>query len=379
MELPTRLYRIKKGWAQHQNLPVIIAGVELGETSKAVYLYGHGAMSAQTIFNACCICGTELRHPGSILLGIGPVCLGNWGLRDEMIKGKTPEEVDRIIGKVIRDRKVDCWIPKSCITDTTETDEKVKVPKEHPRLGRVQKRAEETVMQASRIKFEDGSPGVKIVFNFPRGDSRFMEMVTKVKTLSGRRFVTDKNGNKFWTVPLLLENVDNLKGWGYQLSERLKEFLEEKMVTVDDVERLGVPKLKKTLYPFQEKGVAFIEAKGGRAIIGDEMGLGKTVQALAWLQLHPELRPAIVVPPSSAKYNWAMEAEDWLSKVNAQVISGTELEPIYGDVIIINYDILRDWLERLIQIQPKVLIIDEIHYIKNHTAIRTKAVQGLAH
>ena len=52
------------------------------------------------------------------------------------------------------------------------------------------------------------------------------------------------------------------------------------------------------LFPYQEVGVSFIELSKGRALLGDEMGLGKTAQSLAWLTLHPEKRPVIVICPA---------------------------------------------------------------------------------
>jgi SNF2 family DNA or RNA helicase len=144
------------------------------------------------------------------------------------------------------------------------------------------------------------------------------------------------------------------------------------------METIDVPGLNGTLYPFQKQGVAFLERKEGRGLIADEMGLGKTVQALSWLQLHPEKRPAVIVVPASLKWNWKREAEKWLSEPNVQVLSGKKpTTPIIGDIVVINYDILADWTETLKEIKPQVLITDECHYYKNNQAKRTKAVKDL--
>jgi SWI/SNF-related matrix-associated actin-dependent regulator 1 of chromatin subfamily A len=125
--------------------------------------------------------------------------------------------------------------------------------------------------------------------------------------------------------------------------------------------------------------VSFIEAKRGRALIADDMGLGKTVQALAWLQLHPELRPALIVVPASLKLNWLKEAHSCMPNPQAEVISGTKTYPVRGKIVIINYDILSNWVDYFSKkLSFKVLVMDEIHSVKNSTSKRTKAVKKIA-
>ncbi len=103
-----------------------------------------------------------------------------------------------------------------------------------------------------------------------------------------------------------------------------------------------------------------------------------TAQSLAYLQLHPELRPAIVVCPASLKLNWAKEANMWMTKPKIQILSGENPSvPLVGEIIIINYDVLPFWANALSKIKAKVLITDECHYYKNNAANRTKAVKKL--
>jgi len=227
--------------------------------------------------------------------------------------------------------------------------------------------------QAKLVHYKDsGKPAIKIMFPYNKDD------VNHIKTLSGRRLHNNGPRDKFWTCPLSIESIKSLQAWAFELDEGLQEFLSKSKIHADNVEAIDVPRLKMDLYPFQKKGVGFIEAKNGRALIADEMGLGKTAQALAWLQLHPEKRPAIVIVPASLKLNWARESRMWLVDPNVQRLSGTKPnEPIIGDIIIINYDILPAWLGKLQAIKAQVLIIDECHYIKNNKAKRTKAVKAL--
>ena len=135
----------------------------------------------------------------------------------------------------------------------------------------------------------------------------------------------------------------------------------------------------KTLMMFQAEGLQFAEATGGNCLIADSMGLGKTIQALAYLALHPEMRPAVIVCPASLKLNWQREAEAWLeTEDRIQIINGGKIKPLSGDIVIINYDILKKWLPALKEYEPQVMIADESHAVKNKKAARSKAAKELA-
>ena len=214
-------------------------------------------------------------------------------------------------------------------------------------------------------------PKIKVTFPFSYDD------LDRVRTLPGRQYHSE---GKFWACPLSIDAVEMLMDWKFTVDPPLLSFLQKSKVHVDNIESIAVPGLKGTLYPFQQKGVGFLEAKRGRALIADEMGLGKTIQALAWLQLHPELSPVIIVVPASLKLNWEKEINIWMSDDRTtyiQILSGTTPYKIIGDIVIINYDILHAWTEKIKKIRPQVMILDEVHYIKNNQAKRTKAVKKL--
>lgn len=219
-----------------------------------------------------------------------------------------------------------------------------------------------------------------IKFQFPKGDKQFFETVNKIKTLPGRRFVKEPEAS--WICPLSVEAVKKLTDWKFDVSPKLKEWLEKITIRPETNLDLEIPGLKMELYPFQKEGVAFIESRNGRALMAHEMGLGKTAMALAYLQLHPELRPTLIIVPASLKLNWAKEINMWMSnsKENAdvQTLSGspnkTSGSPLHGNIVIINYDILQKWEKRIKEYKFKVIILDEAHYIKNSKAQRSKAV-----
>ncbi|MCJ7747900.1 MAG: DEAD/DEAH box helicase [Desulfobacterales bacterium] len=234
----------------------------------------------------------------------------------------------------------------------------------------------ETHMTASLLTKEDKPSGVQVRFNFPKGDSRFGDTLAKVKTLPNRRWIAEE---KYWRVALSLEAGEKLKEWGFQFSEDLQRWFGDLIKPVDE-DIVDMSQLDSRLYPFQKTGIAFIESRKGRALIGDEMGLGKTAQAISWLKLHAELRPVIVVCPASLKINWERELRLWgLEKEKIQIVSGKKNGfALTGQIIIINYDILTPWLDALEAYKPKVVILDEVHYTKSRKAQRTKAAKSLA-
>jgi SWI/SNF-related matrix-associated actin-dependent regulator of chromatin subfamily A-like protein 1 len=224
---------------------------------------------------------------------------------------------------------------------------------------------------ASVAEDKNGDFVIKICFPFNQQD------LNDVRSLVGRKYHAEI---KCWSCPLSVDSAERLKKWGFTLSERLSEFVKDEKQYIEqiDADKLVIPGLKGTLYPFQKTGVAFIENKKGKALVADEQGLGKTLVSLSWLQLHPEKRPVIIVVPASLKLNWEREAIKWMDNPAIEILSGNTPWKITGNIIVINYDIVHGWMNALKELNPKVLILDEIHYIKANSAKRTKAVKFLA-
>ncbi|GAB6274758.1 MAG: hypothetical protein STSR0004_16230 [Peptococcaceae bacterium] len=212
------------------------------------------------------------------------------------------------------------------------------------------------------------------------------ELVTKVKKLPGRKY---DPLTKSWTVPIKYYQNAVKMFPNFDISDNTKEIIEKlskkekeavAMSTATDAD-LTVPGLRGELMPFQKAGVAYIEKTKGRVLLADEMGLGKTVQALAWLQLHPEIRPAVIICPASLKLNWQAEASKWLDaspeNMTYVVKNSKDKIPEKVKIIIINYDLLTKRTEELSKLFPKALVLDESHYAKNNKAIRTKAVLNI--
>lgn len=371
MESTTKFYQLKAGFARHNNLLIYFVAKPLVETSKAFYLYGHGS-GETTKTGVCCKCGRKLTHPVSVLLGIGPECGQHW--HDwNAVGGYTEENLERL-RVLLRDIKVEGWIPKSQIVNESDTTETVEVPSEHPMLKKKDEMKTDNVKTATMAVNKYGERVIRIRFPYN------VRMIDNVRTLPGRQYHGE---DKCWSAPVYNETLDRLIEWGFVLSSELQEFRMKTQIKTQKIKKLnGIPGLKGgELYPFQKEGVAFIEHNKGRALIADEMGLGKTIQALGWLQLHPEVRPAVIIVPASLKLNWLREIHKWMpvAESKVKVLSGTTTYPLKGvEIVIINYDILADWYPTIRALNPQLLITDECHYYKSNQARRTKVLKVLA-
>ena len=206
-----------------------------------------------------------------------------------------------------------------------------------------------------------------------------------VRSISGRKFHSD---DKCWSIPSaqartlygLLEDsypplakaiIDN-KDVEKDVAESINrveisgasELPLQKLTEIDEKLKGKFPEGLQ-LYPFQKVAVAFAEMSKGRCLIGDEMGIGKTISAIGYAAINPQARPAIVVCPSNVKFNWKKELNKWLPSETVQVITSGKDEPVLGDFIIVNYDLMTKMQEKLIKLVPRLVILDECHYIKN--------------
>jgi SWI/SNF-related matrix-associated actin-dependent regulator 1 of chromatin subfamily A len=136
------------------------------------------------------------------------------------------------------------------------------------------------------------------------------------------------------------------------------------------------PGLHGTLMPFQTAGVAYA-LRTRRAFIADEQGLGKTVEALAAIEA-ADAYPAVVVCPASLKLNWLRECTRWLPGRRAEPLSGRRGPLPLADIVVVNYDVLDARADSLAELEPRAIVFDESHYVKNPKANRTKAAIDLS-
>ena len=212
---------------------------------------------------------------------------------------------------------------------------------------------------------------------------QFSYLLNSVKThIEGR--VWD-NTFRVWRAPPLEKNLEHLRKLEFHFTPKLVEHIEGKSTAVvqgntPEPAVLNDPRLE-GLFPYQVEGVHFLEQHNGVGIIGDEMGLGKTVQALGYLLLHPEDRPALVVCPAVAKHVWVDACVRWLHLLedDVNILSSRTCKKVEDrPIVVVNYDILKDWEGVLNSLGARILIGDEVQYVSNHKTLRTKAFVRVA-
>ena len=118
--------------------------------------------------------------------------------------------------------------------------------------------------------------------------------------------------------------------------------------------------------PFKHQlvGCKFL-LKEKKAILADEMGGGKTMTSI--LACENIKGKKLIVCPSSLKLNWQKEIKIVNKNATTYVVNGdgyqlSEIE--LNDYIIMNYDVLNKYLEKILITDYEVIILDESHYIK---------------
>ncbi len=217
------------------------------------------------------------------------------------------------------------------------------------------------------------------------------ELVEAVKRIPGRNWHSEE---KMWSCPPSKDAIKFLEWHGFLLGAGLKGWISDKTPGPVPAE-LNIPGLRCTLRPYQAEGVRRIEGFKGRAILADSMGLGKTAQAIAWLQLHKQERPAVILCPAVGKEMWARKCEEWMDgKEKIVVLSGKTPDPTQfksATILILNYDIIGNktdkiknkagyvkvqeqgytgWVDYLLDHGIKMIVADEAHALKSDKSQR---------
>lgn len=148
--------------------------------------------------------------------------------------------------------------------------------------------------------------------------------------------------------------------------------------------------LASRLRPYQCDGVYWLclladNMFGG--ILADEMGLGKTVQALVWLAMErkrtgKQVRPALVVCPTSLVENWQEEASRFVPGMRVVQLTGADRRERWqdlstADIAITSYAIMRRDIDFYTAREFSSLVLDEAQHIKNHSTQNARAAKRI--
>ena len=140
-------------------------------------------------------------------------------------------------------------------------------------------------------------------------------------------------------------------------------------------------KIRKSLYNFQAEGIKFGINHHCRFLLADEMGVGKTLQAISLAYIYRESWPVLVVCPGSMKYNWKGEIQTWLGLRDHRIcIINSSKQKISQEAYfyIISYDLMRNVIKKMRQMNFDFVILDEAHSIKNKDSLRAKNILPVA-
>ena len=170
------------------------------------------------------------------------------------------------------------------------------------------------------------------------------------------------------------------------LENNYNEFADKKEV-VDNIKKLRLPAIRFNtitfnLYSFQASGVIFL-AKVGKCILADQVGMGKSCMALTASTLL-DVEAVLIVSPASLVQNWINEIKEKL-KINTYTeirkIPKLSRKYVYlkppSRYLVFSYELFTRDIADICEAfkGKKILIIaDEIQYIKNYSADRTKAL-----
>jgi SNF2 family DNA or RNA helicase len=398
LNLTPVLVTIPNWLTKKKQLPMHFIGIIQRQTPKAYKIIGKGVQLKKAM-GICSICGGELSNPNSIKLGIGPICAENMNI--PTLSGYTDKDIEKHLHNI----KIDDWFPLS-YTKINADLTGINAPNFDDCIQKVS--TYQSQEEYRKIDIKDGT--IYIYFSFNK------ETLFNVKSLKGRKF--NKSPKPHWTCPDTPQNRSSLVDFGFDLPPDVSPVSPENKDKVKKVrngndkcngKRKCVPlhpplpgHLDKVLMPFQKEGVDFIFKKHGRALIGDEMGLGKTLQALTYMEMKSEI--TVVVCPASLKLTWAREIAKWCTDYSITLCQGKKnkekLKLVVNpkakkDIYICNWDILGNktkkdkgdkypkdipytgWVDYLLDMEPDLVIGDEIHFAKNYKTIRARSFKRL--
>lgn len=174
----------------------------------------------------------------------------------------------------------------------------------------------------------------------------------------------------------------NGKTWKVEYTEKVLESLCHSGYDASSITTLG-GRLKVPLYSFQVTSVLHAMNRNWNMLLADDMGVGKTNSAIACMVASASKKTLIVVP-ANVKYQWERAINTVIKKpphtyvCTGKTFDGAALLYLHhSPCVIINYQILNDWLDVFMEYKWDLMILDEAHKIKKSKSICTRACKFL--
>lgn len=200
--------------------------------------------------------------------------------------------------------------------------------------------------------------------------------VEKIKAVPG---VSWDARNKFWLVPIELSNELLSLGAKYKVEPQLRlPGIQAKsaLPTFPPPEALRGSRLERyDLFPFQPRGIESA-LREGHYILNWETGLGKTPAAIVAVS-EANQWPCLVITPSAVKSHWVRQIEKWGEGDCFVVEAGADWKEYSGQTwVVSSYELAAESINFL---KPKAFVLDELHYLKNAKAKRSKSIAEILH
>ena len=191
--------------------------------------------------------------------------------------------------------------------------------------------------------------------------------------------------DKIWVEKLLIEKEKSYHIWGkFFESEEIHDIWMPKgaLIKTHTTEKVDIDYTKYSHRPPLTHQIEAIEKLAGskRFILADDMGLGKTTSTII-AALETGAKKVLIICPASLKLNWEREIRNYTDK-SVYICEGKHFSS-EEDFVIINYDIIKNFHDikdkensQIVNANFDLVIIDEVHYIKNAQSLRTKLINS---
>ena len=129
-------------------------------------------------------------------------------------------------------------------------------------------------------------------------------------------------------------------------------------------------------YPYQLTGSAWLATKA-QALLCDSPGLGKSCQAIRAADLLG-IQNILVIAPASTRVNWGREWARFSPLDRPIQICMPADTPNTSNVVVVSYESAVKHKDRLKAAQFELLVLDEAHFCKEKTALRSRAIYGIS-